>query len=192
MDYKTGYSYNPVTGEYIGKEIVYIEKATGKYPHAANVTFQEPPEPCDNYAVMFDKDAQDWKLVEDHRGQIWYKPDGSWGGVIKELGDVTEILKEPPEPQPGSRIKWDGDDWKREPEDGFVIEDGKVREMTPEERLAAGKMTVEQYNEHQRKMREFTYRTTTDKIGMMVLRGEVTMEEWQAAIQAVKEQFPYK
>lgn len=190
--YKIGYSYSPSTGEFINAEIVYLEKATGTYPCADNVTFKKPPEPGEHQAVIFDAKAQDWKLVEDHRGQTWYQPDGSYGGVIEKLGAVTEILKEPPEPVPGSYIVWFDDDWKREPAEGFIQEGDKYREMTTEELLEAGKITLAEYNEHQRQMREATYQATTDKIGLMVLRGEATQEEWLAAIQAVKNKWPYK
>ena len=191
--YKTGYSYNPVTGEFISTEIVYLEKATGAYPCAGNVTFKKPPEAGEHKVLIFDKAAQEWNLVDDHRGQVWYKSDGSYGGVIENIDfDPDKILKQPPEAQPGTHVEWDGHDWQIEPDKGFIIENGKARAMTPDELLEAGKITLAEYNEHQRQMREGTYISTTDKIGLMVLRGEATMEEWQAAMQAVKEQYPYK
>lgn len=221
INFKTGYSFNSSTGELMGQETVWLEKKTGEYPHAANVTFKLPPACGENETAIYDRATDSWSKVPDHRGSVWYNPDGTPGGIITRLGEVSEILKEPPEPKEFMVIVWDYNkkDWKHEPAEGYVAEGDKVREMTPVERieagldklperykikdgklvekmydelLAEGKITLNEYNEHQRQMREGTYMSTTDKIGLMVLRGEATMEEWQAAIQAVKEKWPYK
>ena len=220
-DYKTGYSYSPVTGELMGTEIVYKEKATGQYPCAANVVFAKPPKPGDHQAVVYDKDEHAWKLVTDYRGERWYKPDGQDGGIIERLGEVSEILAEPPEQKEHIVRSWDEKrrEWQESPESGYIAENGQVRPMTPAERIQAGldtmpegayidkgevvfytqeelleqgKISLDEYNEYIREMRESEYRYNTDKLGLMVLRGETTREEWLAAIQAVKDKWPYK
>ncbi|MBR4797378.1 MAG: hypothetical protein IK040_06725, partial [Spirochaetia bacterium] len=76
--------------------------------------------------------------------------------------------------------------------EGCKIENGEILPKTQEELLEEGKITLAEYNEYVRQMREAEYRESTDKIGLMVLRGEATQEEWLAAIQAVKEKWPYK
>ena len=220
--FKTGYTFDIQTGELIGQETVWLEIRTGEYPHANNVTFVKPPADIGEHrAAVFDIKTQAWKLVEDYRGMPWFEPDGSLGGFIEQIGETNKILQEPPEAKARIIRAWDNEkkEWTQAPEEGWLIEDGEVRQMTPAERVLAGidelpadmkiengevvgktmdelfaegKITVAEYNEHQRMMREAAYQATTDKIGLMVLRGEATMEEWQAAIQAVKEQYPYK
>lgn len=216
---KVGYSYSPGTGEYIGTEYVYLEKATGKYPCAANVVFTPPPACGEHEKQIWD--GTDWKIVPDHRGETWYKEDGSYGGQIEALGEVIEILKEPPEHIDHVTLAWDKEDgdWRQVAERGYKFEDGKLRELTSIERIEAGldpmpegahivdgeivfftqeelleqgKITMKEYNEYIRQEREAEYRESTDKIGMMVLRGEASLEEWKAAIQAVKDKWPYK
>ena len=38
---KIGYIFDKTTGEFLGTEIVYLEKRTGNYPHADNITFNK-------------------------------------------------------------------------------------------------------------------------------------------------------
>ena len=220
-NYKIVYSYTPVTLEFMGEEIIYQEKATGEYPRANNVVLKKPPVPGINQAVIYDKEVQDWKLVDDFRGAPWFEPSGNLGGFVEKIGEVPEIMKAPPEHVPNTKIAWDEKikDWYHKPDKGYIydgdllrpmtvverieagidelpedakIEDGELVIKTQEELLDEGLITKDQYNEHQRKMREAGYIAETDKIGLMVLRGEATQEEWLAAIETVKEKYPYK
>lgn len=54
---------------------------------------------------------------------------------------------------------------------------------TPEE--------INAYNETQKKRREEEYRSVTDPLFFKSHRGEATLEEWQAAVEQVKLQYPY-
>lgn len=56
----------------------------------------------------------------------------------------------------------------------------------------APKQTVEQYNAEMDRLRELEYREKTDKIGLMVLRGEATMEQWLQAMDEIRAKYPHK
>ena len=220
-NYKIGYSFSKITGEFISKEIVYLEKRTGEYPHADNVTFIEPPYVGENQKQIWT--GKDWKIVSDYRGRTYYNENGEPMGEIENLSDIDDkIIIPPPVVEFPKKVSWNPGigDWNIVLEKGYKFDsNNNIVEMTAIEKIEAGldelpddmkiennelvlktiddyfkegKITVKEYNEHQRQMREGTYMTTTDKIGLMVLRGEATMEEWQAAIQAVKEKWPYK
>jgi hypothetical protein len=166
MNYKIGYSFDPESKRYIVPERVYVEKKTGAYPCAANVVFKAPPATRENEGAYWN--GHGWDTRPDE-------------GFIEKDGQIRKMTQ-------AERIEAG----LAELPEGFKIKDGELVEKTYDELLEAGKITLAEYNEHQRLMREGTYKATTDKIGLMVLRGEATMEEWQAAIQAVKEQYPYK
>lgn len=218
-EYKIGYSYSPVTGEYIGSEFVYMENATGVYPHASNVVFVQPPEPGEKECPIWDGTA--WKLVPDHRGEAWYQPDGLRGGVIKRLGEVSEILKAPPEKPDHMELTWDEDkkDWNLKPASGYIADGDNLREMTQAERIEAGLdpmpdgckvedgeivsktrddlfaegvMTVAEYNAEVDEERAMRYRRETDKMGLMYLRGECTLEDWKMAMDKIRQELPKK
>ena len=217
-NYKIGYSYDVVTGEYIGEEMVWLEKATGTYPCASNVTFTKPPagEGCVARWV-----GQKWELVPDHRGEIIYTENGLPKGIVDYIGDLKngDITMEPPMCGDHEKPSWNGEEWDILLDEGYVREDDSIRQMTQVEKVEAGiepmpdgckieggvivpltldelytlgKLTLDEYNEYIRQEREMEYRRTTDKIGLMVLRGEATKEEWEDAILAVKAKWPYK
>lgn len=55
-----------------------------------------------------------------------------------------------------------------------------------------GIITVAEYNAEIDRMRESEYQTYTDKIGLMVLRGEATKEEWLQAMDTIRAKYPHK
>lgn len=220
-EYKIGYSYDINTCEYMGKEMVWLEKATGNYPCADNVTFKAPPKTGEHEAAVWNPAKGAWNVVKDFRGMPWWNADGSMGGIIDQLGDTEKITTEPPMTGNHEKLAWKNDSWVIEPADGWTTdpESGKIREMTQAEKVEAGlepmpegcklvdgeivaltmdelytlgKVTLADYNEYIRQERENEYRRSTDKIGLMVLRGEATKERWEEAILAVKVKWPYK
>ena len=217
-EYKTGYSYDRETGLYVAKEIVYLEKATGAYPCASNVTFTKPPVK-EGYVARWV--GTKWELNPDHRGEIIYDKDGQPKGVVDYIGDLkkSDITKVPPVCGEHEKVTWNGDSWDVVLDEGYVREGDSIRQMTEVERVEAGiqpmpenckivdgeivaltmeelytlgRITLADYNEYIRQERKLEYRKTTDKIGLMVLRGEATEREWKDAILAVKVKWPYK
>ena len=217
---KIGYSFSKINGEFISEEIVYLEKATGTYPCADNVTFITPPPVQEHEKQVWD--GQNWNIVADFRGEAYYDIDGSQIGIITELGvDSTDvIMKEPPEVDQYHKLFWNGSDWDIVLKEGYVIgEDGEPRNMTQAERIVAGleelsedmkivngevviktrdelfaegRLTVEEYNEEVDAERESRFRSETDKMGLMYLRGECTLEEWKSAMDKIREELPKK
>lgn len=53
-------------------------------------------------------------------------------------------------------------------------------------------ITVAEYNAEMDRLRELEYREKTDKIGLMVLRGEATKEEWIQAMDEIRAKYPHK
>lgn len=221
--FKIGYTYSPATGEYTGKEIVYLEEATGKYPCAGNVTFKAPPKTGEHEAAVWNPAQGDWDIVPDYRGSVIYSPtSGEPIGEVVNLGHPENVIIEPPPAAKPHQLlehvggKWrltnrqdwcldeDGETWRPMTQEekiiaglepmpaGYIRADGTVRPKTPDELWEDGEITAAQYNAAMEELREVAYRKTTDKIGLMVMRGEATMEEWQEAMQAIREKYPYK
>jgi hypothetical protein len=63
-------------------------------------TFESPPDVQEGHAVLLEENK--WRILEDHRGKIAYKKDGSGAFEIEELGDLPDdvTLTEPPKPEP--------------------------------------------------------------------------------------------
>ena len=220
-NYKIGYIFDMTTGELLGSEVVYLEKATGTYPHARNVTLVRPPMTGEHETAIWNYGKECWDKVADFRGMPWWNSDGTAGGIIDRLGDTDRILTEPPEKGEHEKLEWKNGSWQKSPADGWIADKttGEIREMTQVEKIYAGlehlpegwkidageivpksmdelydegAVTLEEYNDYIRRCRELEYRKTTDKIGLMVLRGEATEREWKDAILAVKVKWPYK
>lgn len=218
--YKTGYLFSLKTGEFLYAIKVYVEARTGNYPCGRNVTFTAPPELKENEAAIWKK--PNWEVVPDYRGKTRYKEDGSTDGVIEELGEVPEIKKEPPERKDHISLTWDKEreDWLQAPEKGFTYNDeGEIREMSQVEKIEAGvedlpegckiedgqvvlktlddklndgDISLQEYNEEIDRRREYRYQAETDKMGLMYLRGECSLEEWKAAMDKIRQELPKK
>lgn len=63
-------------------------------------TFESPPDVEEGYAILLVEGK--WQSLEDHRGKIAYKKDGSGVFEIEELGELPDdvTLTEPPKPEP--------------------------------------------------------------------------------------------
>ena len=219
-DYKIGFSFSTITGEYIGPETVYLEVATGEYPHADNVTFVPPPKTERNQVQIWT--GKDWNIVPDYRGLQYYSNKGKLLGIVEELDGNEYIVETPPECKPHELVDWDYNNkyWIKSIETGYKYDDsGKVIAMTQEEKIQAGleplpegmiienghlraltkdelfdlgKLTVEQYNKIIDSERQSRYMSETDKMGLMYLRGECTLEEWKLAMDKIREELPKK
>ncbi len=194
-EYKIGYVFNKSTGEFLGAETVYLEVRTGNYPHADNITFIVPPEVGENQKQVWT--GKDWKIVPDYRGKKWYTKDGSFGGFIDFLGDPEDkIIDEPPRYESAEYVEYDyiNKKWDIKLQEGHIrdSETGLIREKTKEELYDEGKMTLEEYNEYIRQERQMRFMTETDKMGLMYLRGECTLEEWKSAMDKIREELPKK
>ena len=121
-NYKIGYSFNVESGEYVGSEVVWLEKATGEYPCASNVTFRKPPELGEHEAAVWNQAKGDWDKVADFRGMIWWNADGSIGGVIEKLGDDAKITTEPPAKAEYEKLEWQKESWHLTLKEGWIKE----------------------------------------------------------------------
>lgn len=74
---------------------------------------------------------------------------------------------------------------KREKLDGDNIVQKCEKELYDEEII-----TAEAYNAYIDMMREAAYRSETDKLGLQVLRGECSKEEWLEKIAEIKKRYP--
>lgn len=217
-DYKIGYSFDKRTGEFISEEIVYLEKATNTYPCADNVTFIEPPVVTEHQKQVWT--GNDWSILSDYRGEKYYNTKGEELGIVSELG-VDVIVKIPPEiDRQFYELEWNGLDWSialkkdciigkdgnpremnqvekiqaglEEMPDGMKIVDNMLTFKTRDDLFAEGKMTVEQYNADVDAERESRFKSETDKMGLMYLRGECTLDEWKSAMDKIREELPKK
>lgn len=83
------YNYHPQTGEYIGfSEAEKGPVDDGEWLIPAHATTVEPPDKwSENHAIVWLGDA--WGEIEDHRGEMWYHPDGR-GMPVDFLGNPAE------------------------------------------------------------------------------------------------------
>lgn len=77
--------------------------------------------------------------------------------------------------------------------DGYRIDDASDRfvALTEPELIASGALTIAEYNDRQSARRRAAYSAQTDPMFFDVQRGEATIEQWQAACEAVRAQYPY-
>lgn len=97
-----GYSYSPVTGEYI--ETITLRESpleAGVHLVPARCTTTAPPESQAGFAVCWAGEA--WVLVEDHRGEAGYVNGAAF--VMVDLGAYPEGWSTaPPAPDPNAAI----------------------------------------------------------------------------------------
>ncbi len=94
------YHYSPVSGEYLGTSVAHASpQEPGKFLLPANATTTEPPAHDVGQAAVYADGA--WSVVPDHRGQRWYKPDGTEVDIseVNVVPDKT-WTREPPPPTP--------------------------------------------------------------------------------------------
>ena len=83
---------------------------------------------------------------------------------------------------------WDMEDLP----EGCKIEDGRVVLKTLDDTLNDGDISLQEYNEEIDRRREYRYQAETDKMGLMYLRGECSLEEWKAAMDKIRQELPKK
>ena len=118
------YHYHRVTKEFLGSSVARIDpkeaEPTPLIP--ANATLDAPPEAGENQSAVFEDGA--WALVDDYRGQTFYKPDG------EEF--IISDLDFPPE-----------SDWTTEKPVDFVAEIKRIRNEKIYGGLTVGAVTVD-------------------------------------------------
>jgi len=95
------YNYRPDTGEFIcATDARESPLEPGVFLIPANATEVAPPTSAAGVAYLFQNGG--WQSVPDHRGETWYRADGS-PSVIETLGDPAQsdlLQTEPPAPPP--------------------------------------------------------------------------------------------
>lgn len=80
------FHYSNDTGEYFGEGVADINPVdTDDYIIPAFSTTIEPPVKQDGFTAVFD--GEQWSMVPDHRGQVWFN--GREAVEIETLGDPT-------------------------------------------------------------------------------------------------------
>lgn len=161
-------------------------------------------------------------------GYTFDKVSGRFSGIEKVYEETKTgnypcadnvVFEAPPECHKNEYSRWDGNSWLKCIEEGFIAENGIIREMTPvekienglnklpegmkiengdvvaktlDERLADGELTSEEYNAEIDRMRKARYNKESDPIAMQMLRGEATKEEWLEVIEKIKKELPKK
>ena len=104
MNSITVYGYDRFNGVYTGTIEAYESPLEpGHYLDPAFSCREKPPITLDGFVAV--RKADGWVIVPDHRGERWFKPDGSFI-TISELGEkaIDGLTKEsPPVPPPPSR-----------------------------------------------------------------------------------------
>jgi hypothetical protein len=88
------YSFDRITGEYIGDTVASPNPAFGEegqpeFLFPAQTTEVPPPSTASNQVACFVSGA--WEIISDHRGEVGYTADGAWV-QITELGKTIEGL----------------------------------------------------------------------------------------------------
>lgn len=83
------YRYDPETYEYLHTVTPQPNPArSGEYLIPPSATSSQPPEPPEHQAVVFDRDANHWRLMPDHRGQTVYSKTDHSELKIETLGPL--------------------------------------------------------------------------------------------------------
>jgi hypothetical protein len=123
------YHYNSETKEFIGESEAKIDPMATKrigspvYLTPANSTIIQPPKIEKGKSIIFDNE---WKTIDDHRGEIYYKKDSGQEIEIKELGEEKNELFTPIK-YPGNNYKWNGVDWELDIEKETIEQNKKQK-----------------------------------------------------------------
>lgn len=99
------------TKEFIGQSDCYIPAHTGL---PANCTLTPPPEIPVGSVAVYDGEQDNWKIIEDHRGQIVFSTKTGESQVITVLGPLPlDTVSTGPTEQ---YMKWDGSEWVHDAE----------------------------------------------------------------------------
>ena len=94
------YAFDPVTHEHLGTTVADespLEKGVFHLP--AHTTEVKPPEAEANKVAVYDPKNGEWSLHADHRGQRYWRPDGSEHRIV-DIGHTphADALDAPPPP----------------------------------------------------------------------------------------------
>ena len=162
---KTGYSFDRVTGIFLGEETVWREEITGAYPCADNVVFIEPPE------------------CRKHEHARW---DGRWLKCLEKGfkyvdGEIVELTLQEKVDAGIEAIP-----------EGMKIENNEFVPKTMDDLFDEGVITISEYNSWVDAQRQIRYKEETDKMAFMYLRGECTLDEWKEAMDIIRKELPKK
>lgn len=102
------YKFSVETGELVG--FIDSEK---RYPaNHLSLTAIEPPEAQEGHARVFDREAQEWKQVEDHRGKKAYDKETKREVELKAPGLPDNLTLD----KPSEFDFWDGEKWSEDEE----------------------------------------------------------------------------
>lgn len=93
------YNYHPQSFEYLSDGLADISPMEeGKWLFPAFSTLKKPPQLKPNQNALFLFEQQQWQVVDDFRGEIWYQKDGE-KVIITSFGDPTILgyMPQPPE-----------------------------------------------------------------------------------------------
>lgn len=99
---KTIYHFSPLTGEYLGDGLALRDPVESKYfLMPADSTDQAPPESGEHQAAVFDREGQEWSLVDDWRGYEYWTEDGQQHRIdTLNQAPPAGALDAPPPPPP--------------------------------------------------------------------------------------------
>lgn len=96
------YKYDHATGEYLGPCPLVSNPRRPDAPCLPAFSAPDaPPEVIQGEAVVRVGGVLGvWKIVEDHRGEVWYEPDTRQAVLVTELGPVPPglVAEQPPDP----------------------------------------------------------------------------------------------
>lgn len=83
----TIYQYHPVSGEYLWGQEYAPPVGVGLPAHSTEI---EPPTVGENQVAVFS--GEEWSVIPDYRGQIFYRKTDRAEIVIKEIGEVSDTF----------------------------------------------------------------------------------------------------
>lgn len=106
---------HPETGEYLASASARLDpRATTvagepRWLVPRHATLQEPPATSEGEAAVWDRQAQSWSVVADHRGETVYATEDGRARVIDALGPLPGGVTT--EPRPSPHHAWDDGAW---------------------------------------------------------------------------------
>jgi hypothetical protein len=164
-EFKTVYSYDKYTKEYLGEQNAYLCPVTqAEYHMPASSTEVKPSKHKDGFARVFINGQ--WEYVEDKRGAAMY--DCTTGAIIGYIDGLVYVVPE------GYTLKvpkkddvWIDNEWKPKPP-----------------------LTVEQRKDQRKINIQAAMRAEADEMIPEVLAGEIDKQVWLNKRNEIKQRFP--
>ena len=130
------YAYNPNTLHYLGDEFGVFTLQTsplepGKLIEMAYTTLKRPQIGKDQWAV-YDAAADDWLIVPDFRGQVFYAKDSGARVEISELGALPDTLTATARPSPAHDWSDEAGGWVKNSERAQALENERLTALQNE------------------------------------------------------------